>query len=160
MAEQSRQDQNLAVYLQDHMTGARTVIEMVQRRMDRDDTSPWLHTFASELEEERQMLEGLAERVGSVGMLKQTAGRIVEQMAQVKLQIDGRLDDSLRDLLELEAMRTGVEGKRCLIRSLMALLPDPRLDGVDLSWWESLAKGQAERLEQLRVAAATDALAG
>ncbi len=154
-------EMHLKVYLDDHLMGASTVIELVRRRLDRDDAPPWLHTFLQELQEEREVLQTLARAIGGqASPVKQAAGWVAEKAAQLKLTADAQSDGTLRDLLELETMRTGVEGKRCLIRSLRCLEDDPRIAQVDLDWWQDLAEAQAERLEALRLQAVMAAIAG
>ena len=104
------------------------------------------------------VLRGLADDVGRASAPKQAAGWVAEKAAQLKLVADGHADQDLRDLLELEAMRTGVEGKRCLVRSLRQLGEDPRLARIDLESWEDQVDEQAVQLERIRLAAARAAL--
>ena len=150
----------LKIYLDDHLVGANAVTEMVRRRLDRGDGPMWLNVFLSQLEEEAAVLRDLADEVGRASAPKQAVGWMAEKVAQLKLMADGHADESLRDLLELEAMRTGVEGKRCLVRSLRQVKDDPRLSGMDLESWEQQVDEQATQLERFRLDAARDALTG
>jgi hypothetical protein len=151
-------DQAMRTYLGDHLLGARAVTEVVQRRIDRGDGPDYLTTFLTELEQERGIVEDLLDEFGGSSLPKQAVGWVAEKLGQVKLQLDAVIDGDLRDLLELELFRTGVEGKGCLYRSLRALTADPRIAAVDVDALVDLAARQAEELERHRLAAALAAL--
>jgi hypothetical protein len=151
----------LRTYLEDHLTGARTVIELVEHRLDRGAGPDYLAQFLEEIRSERQVLQGLADAVGDpAGPAKQAAGWVAEKVGRVKLALDEVLAEGLRDLLELELCTTGVEGKRRLYRSLQAMAGDPLLAEVDVDGLLALADRQAEELERHRLAAAIAALSG
>jgi hypothetical protein len=61
----------------------------------------------------------------------------------------------LSDLIELEAMRLGIEGKGCLWRSLRMLAgTDSRLETSEFEELETRAHAQIYELETMRLAAA------
>jgi hypothetical protein len=75
-----------------------------------------------------------------------------------RLKFNGRLfaRSPLSDLEELEMLRLGVEGKAAGWRTLRTLADtDPRLDPARLDELISRARRQADVLEDLRVAAAS-----
>ncbi|MFK0045944.1 hypothetical protein ACIQU4_17825 [Streptomyces sp. NPDC090741] len=81
----------------------------------------------------------------ALGWLAEKAGR---------LKLNGRLvsRSPLSDVLELEAMRLGVEGKACAWRSLAALADtDPRIDGARVQEPLRRAERQIRSLEALRL---------
>lgn len=83
------------------------------------------------------------------------AGRLAEKAARLKL--NGRLvkRSPLSDVLELEVMRLGVEGKASMWRSLRVLaVTDSRLDLAAVDRLLARAGRQASVLEALRVEAA------
>lgn len=153
-------DTSLRTYLQDHLAGATGVIELVDRRRSREPEA-WLDRFRAQLATEHDIVTSLAEQLDSrAHPVKRSAGWMAEKAAQAKLVLDGRGDDALRDLLELEVMRTGVEGKRCLWRTLGELTDDDRIAAIDLDRLRTWAEQQAEELERRRLAAARAAFGG
>lgn len=150
-------DQALRIYLDEHITGARTVIELVDRRLDDGVGPPWLAEFRRDLEEDREVVERIAERLEESGsMPAQTAGVVAQATARAALRLTQALHTSLRDLMEFEAMYVGVQGKACLWRSLELLDGHPVLEGVDLDMLQQRASEHAARLEDFRRDAVRD----
>ncbi len=148
----------MSTYLEDHLTGATLVIELVDRRRKRDDVEAWMHEFHAQLLSSRRIVQSLADQFSTgASHIKQAAGWAAEKAAQVKLALDGDGNEDLRDLLELETMRTGVEGQKCLWRSLQRL-DDERVGAVDIEAHLRTADEQADTLEQFRLDAAVRAL--
>jgi len=75
----------------------------------------------------------------------------------LKLNARWRDYSPLSRLLELEGLMLGVTGKLGLWRSLRGQLGDS-VDGIDLSLLEARAAAQRDRLEDLRLRAAAEAL--
>jgi hypothetical protein len=155
----------LGIYLNDHLAGAAGGTELARRAArsqrgssgDRD-----LDRLAREVAEDlgslRDIMRGLgvpARRYMVVaGWLGEKAGR---------LKTNGRLvrRSPLSSLLELEAMRLGVEGKASGWRTLRELADsDERLDADRLDTLLERAREQATMLEDLRVRRATEVLPG
>ncbi len=146
----------LGIYLNDHLAGATAGTELAHR-VARNHDDPRLRRLAVEIAQDRvaltDMMKALAvpRRAYKVGAawLGEKAGR---------LKLNGRLlaRSPLSDLVELEVMRLGVEGKAAGWRTLRALAAvDTRLDPDRLDDLLSRARSQSELLEELRVAAAT-----
>lgn len=136
----------LGIYLNDHLTGAMASSELA-RRISR--THPELRVFADDVEADRQELLGVMSELGveqrphkaAIGWLTEKAGR---------LKLNGRLlgRSPLSDVLELETLRVGIEGKAALWRVLRTLqaVDAPRLERLLLR-----ADSQAELVEQYRI---------
>ncbi|WP_370325842.1 hypothetical protein [Euzebya sp.] len=148
------------LYLNDHMLGARTVVELVAHRIERGDGPAWLQQFHAELQRDLGVVEQLAGRFETPKAPKQAVGWVAEKVAQLKLKVDAMADETIRDLLELELMRTGVEGKACLWRSLLDFADDPRIADIDLTALIDRAAAQADELEVHRRESARAALGG
>ncbi|MGO4456423.1 hypothetical protein AB4039_03685 [Streptomyces sp. M-16] len=149
----------VAVYLNDHLAGAGSGVSLIRRMARthrRTPAGPALAELAQEIAEDR---ESLREFMTALDVPAQwprvAAGRMGEKVARLKL--NGRLvkRSPLSDVLELEAMRLGVEGKASMWRSLRVLaVTDPRLDLAAFDRLLARAGRQSSVLEALRMEAA------
>ena len=153
----------LAIYLNDHLAGA-TAGQALARRLARTHRGTslreQLERIATEVAEDRAALLELMARVGA-----HTAGYKVilaaagERLSMLKPNGAVRGRSPLSDLVELEGMRLGVEGKAAGWRTLRQLAEvDLRLDVQQLDKLIARADRQRDTLEELRVRAARDAL--
>ncbi len=145
----------LAIYLNDHLTGAGAGVELVRRaaRVHRGTAlGPPLAALAQEIAQDRESLRRLMSDLDVPTMRSRMAlGWLAEKAGRLKL--NGRIvsRSPLSDVLELEALRLGVEGKACAWRVLRALSgTDPRLDGERLQELLRRAERQIRILETLR----------
>lgn len=156
---------HLANYLNDHLAGSMTALELVEKAADRNRENR-LGAFLAELhgalDEDRAALEGVMERLGvEKGGVKATAGRVVEKVSRLRLHEKVTGDPDLSRVLELETMIMGVTGKLQLWHSLQAsLASDPRLAGVDLDALVRRAHDQLAGLDDHHREAAAGAFAG
>src|SRR5689334_9181805 len=100
-------DNPLATYLADHLSGATNAIELL-KNMSEKHSHDALGGFASkllaEIEADRQILQGLAQRVGSASTAKELAAWIAEKASRVKLSSD----NGLGTLETLEFLELGI----------------------------------------------------
>ncbi|MFD7630592.1 hypothetical protein ACFV7Q_32000 [Streptomyces sp. NPDC059851] len=148
----------LAIYLNDHLTGADAGVALSRRmaRHHRDgELGPQLERLARQVAEDRDSLREVMTALDIPAMHARSAlGRIGEMAGRLKL--NGRLvtRSPLSDVLELEAMRLGVEGKAAAWRSLQSLAStDARLDRGSIDRLLERAQRQSGLLESLRTAA-------
>lgn len=152
-------EQHLATYLNDHLAGSETALELLEHLEQSHAGTPEA-ALAAELRadilEDRRELEALIARRGAaVSRTRKMAGWLAEKAAQLKLKVDDPAGGPLRRLEVFEAVSLGVEGKRLLWRSLAAALPG----AADYGRLEQRAEEQRRRLEAARLAAAQAALA-
>ncbi|MEV6580958.1 hypothetical protein AB0M92_22630 [Streptomyces sp. NPDC051582] len=146
----------LTVYLNDHLAGAGSGVSLIRRmaRTQRDTPAgPLLAELAEEITEDRESLRETMTALDVPARWPRVAlGRLAEKAARLKL--NGRLvsRSPLSDVLELEAMRLGVEGKASLWRSLGTLAETAGpLDPAAVGRLLDRAERQAAVLERLRV---------
>jgi hypothetical protein len=152
----------LAIYLNDHLSGATLGVELARRlrASNRDDPEfgPVLAELCEEIEADRETLKAVMDRLG-VGRsrLKPLAAILGERMGRLKL--NGRLRgySPLSRLEELELLQIGVAGKRRMWRALEHTHPGG-LSGFDLGGLAERATEQLKRLELLHLKAAALAL--
>ncbi len=140
----------LGIYLNDHLAGAMAGTELA-RRISR--THPELRALAAEIDADRGELLDVMRTFGveprqhkaAIGWLTEKAGR---------LKLNGRLlgRSPLSDVLELETLRIGIEGKAAMWRALQTL-PGQNA-GADAERLDRLlrrAEGQADLVDAYRL---------
>ncbi|MFD0277590.1 hypothetical protein ACFVHB_27285 [Kitasatospora sp. NPDC127111] len=147
----------LAHYLNDHLAGSyggAALARRIAREHADGPAAPDLWRLAREIAEDRDELVDLMRSFGArprwhrmlLGAAAEKAGR---------LKLNGRLvrRSPLSDLLEVEAMRSGVQGKLALWRALRAATSDDLLDSR-LRRLEARAERQADILDARQAEAA------
>ncbi|GAA2077867.1 hypothetical protein [Actinomadura alba] len=149
----------IGVYLNDHLAGSTAGVELVRRaaRSQRHWVGGQvLERIAAEIAEDRAELIAMMRALGvPVRRYKVCAGWAVEKLGRVKVNRRLVRRSPLSDVIELEALRLGIEGKQAGWRVLRMLADtDDRLDPARLDRLIGRARGQAETVEDLRVRAA------
>jgi hypothetical protein len=163
MAPQLRTDP-LSVYLNDHLTGAFGGSALA-RRMARTHPDPArasaLHRLAQDVEQDRNDLVRIMNRVDvPVRHYRTWLGLAGERLGRLKPNGTLVRRSPLSDLIELETMRAGVEGKTALWRALRAVADeDARLDPVELDRLTRRAHEQARLLNAWHDEVSADVLA-
>ena len=149
----------LGIYLNDHLAGAIAGWELAKRATKNNKGTPlegFLSRLATDINEDRQSLEILMERLGiRKDRLKDTAAWVAEKVGRLKL--NGKLFgySDLSRLVELEGLSLGVEGKLALWRNLSQIRDrHPALAGDRLDELIGRAETQREELERVRLEAA------
>jgi hypothetical protein len=154
----------LGIYMNDHLAGATVGMELSRRARASNEGSGYgdvLDRIAKEIEEDREVLQGLMSRLEikrdrakvAVGWLGETLGR---------LKPNGRLlsYSPLSRLVELEALALGIAGKLSLWEALKEVAAeDSRLDAEELGRLADRAERQRKEVWQLRQRAAREAFA-
>lgn len=151
----------LAAYLRQHLAASDVSIRVVERLRLTHAGSREGRLFASlfdDFREERDVIRALLNGLGvSWRSPVRAAGAALGDAASVG--IAGDSDKSLFRILE--TLSVGVQGKRCLWRALMVLVPDDAVPGRrTLAGLEAMAVRQWEDIEQRRQALAVEAFAG
>ena len=147
-------DKAFTTYLNDHLAGATFGADLARRLRDWTAGSPHggtLDTVAAEIESDRETLIAVMERLGVArSSVKQATTWIGEKFSRVKLS--GATGEEPTALFSaLETLALGVEGKRCLWRTLRDLAEDlPQLDVAQLENLIARAEDQGRRLESER----------
>ncbi|MFE5489580.1 hypothetical protein ACFQ7Z_06395 [Streptomyces virginiae] len=154
----------LAIYLNDHLTGANGGVELIRRAARAHQGGALgtsLRSLAEQVAQDRQsLLTLMADLDVPVMRARAALGRIAEKAGRLKL--NGRIlsRSPLSDVLELEAMRLGVEGKAACWRSLRSLArTDPRIDVALIEELIVRAEQQIRALEAMRSACASQLFA-
>ena len=154
---------NLAIYLNDHLAGSVVAIELLER-LEAAGTymAPTLAQVRADIEADRAELRELMRRLQiAESRPRKVTGWIAEKFSQIKLRLDDPAAGPLRLLESLELVALGIDGKLALWRALSAAAEvDPALRIVDYERLARRAQDQRQRVEVLRLEAAKAALAG
>ena len=153
----------LGIYLNDHLAGATGGSELVRRAaagQQGSPSGPALQQLADDIEQDREaLLEIMKTLEVPVRQYKVYAAWAAEKVGRLKLNGHLLSRSPLSSLLELEALRLGVEGKASLWRSLRQVA-DSRLDQARLEQLLAAAEAQVRTLEEMRVQTAAQLLGG
>jgi hypothetical protein len=151
----------LAIYLSDHHAAAVAAVELARRAARSNRGTRYgevLGTLAAEIEEDRQSLRLIMQRLG----LRSDPAKAVVAWSAEKLgrfKLNGQLTgySPLSRLEELEILSLGVEGKLAMWRALERGA-DHGLPDAELETLIKRARSQRRRLERCRLDAAREAL--
>jgi hypothetical protein len=153
-------DRLLRIYLNDHYLGANAGVSLARRiARSHQGTSAGaeLRLIAVEIEQDLATLVEMMHAVRvTPSKLRAVAGLAAERAGRLKL--NGRLltRSPLSSVIELEALLTGVAGKKAGWAALRCLADEnPNLDAVRLDQLLDRARGQMNVLERLRLSAVT-----
>ena len=153
----------LGIYLNDHLAGATGGLELVRRAaagQQGSPSGPALQQLADDIEQDREaLLEIMKTLEVPVRQYKVYAAWAAEKVGRLKLNGHLLSRSPLSSLLELEALRLGVEGKASLWRSLRQVA-DSRLDQARLEQLLAAAEAQVRTLEEMRVQTAAQLFGG
>jgi hypothetical protein len=142
----------LAIYLNDHLAGATGGVELARRIAHENNDNTDLAALALDIEQDRDSLLRIMAALGvQQDYLKVAGGWLGEKLARLKLNGHLFTRSPLSQVIELEAMRLGVDGKAAGWQTLRHLADhDNRLDGTHLDELLARAEAQKETLEALR----------
>jgi hypothetical protein len=158
-------DKPMDVYLNDHLAGSMLgsdLAEFIQKESEGFPLGEVMSSISAQIEEDRQTLINLMERMGtSKNPVKQATTWVAEKASRAKFGGLTSGEEELGTFMALETLTLGVEGKASLWRALIAVADryEP-LRSTDLAGLLSRAEAQHAALEDERVAAATRALRG
>lgn len=152
-------EQLLAIYLQDHLTAATAGLELFRRAAKSQTDSERraaLTRLATEIDKDRDTVTRLMDRLDVPRpRYRVAAGWAAEKVGRLKPNGTLLRRSPLSDVLELEAMRSGVAVKMDLWRSLQRLSSsDQRLQATDFDLLLQRSTSQYDELGELHLAAA------
>lgn len=155
----------LQTYLNDHVAGSRTALELLDSLIDAHpdvESRAVFTTLRADIAEDRQALDDTIVRLGDgPSILREAGGWFADRLTRLKLAMDDPDEDGLKHLEALELLALGILGKRSLWRALEAVKARvPALAELDLTGLQARAEDQFARVEARRVKAAMAALIG
>jgi hypothetical protein len=153
---------NLAIYLNDHLAGSSTALEILDR-LKGVEPSVWIDPLCDEISADRAILMRFIEASGiTISELRKGAGWIAEKLLSLKTRLDDPSGGALHRLELLEVLAIGIDGKQALWQAMSALPREISEHGhiLDLPRLIARAKDQRAVVEEHRLAAARSAFAG
>jgi hypothetical protein len=154
--------QYLGIYLNDHLAGSTTAIEMLRyaaRQHAGTELGRFLAGLGGEIEEDRTVLREMMAAAGvSEQRHKLVAAWLLEKVRRLKLNGELLRRSPLSTLVELETLTLGIHGKAQGWRALQAAAGEDVYAGKDLPGLIARAQRQHEAVEERRRAAAREAL--
>jgi hypothetical protein len=156
-------DRFLSIHLNDHLAGSAAGVELARRLRDSNEDDPEmgppLAQVCGEIEDDREVLETLMDRLGvRREPLKPLLAWAGEKLGRLKPNGQLRGYSPLSRLVELEGLTLGVTGQMQLWRGLERSLDS--VAGFDFERMAERAAGHREQLEGLRLKAAVRAFTG
>lgn len=143
----------LETYLQDHQAGAEFGSDLARRLAQENPGTPhedFLLRLAQEIEQDVEVLKDIMDRFGVSNAIVKTAGaEIGEKLSRLKPneQLSGY--SPLSRVLEIEGLRTGVQGKLSLWQGLREIASSyEQLDESELDELIGRAESQLEGLRE------------
>ena len=157
-------DKAMDVYLNDHLAGAMLGSDLAEQIRSRNRGTPLgevMGSLAPQIEEDRQTLIGLMQRIGtSRNPVKQAGAWVTEKASRVKFWGLTSGEPELGTFMAVESLALGVLGKLSLWRALAQVADQhPAIASVDLDALIDRAQSQYDLLEHERLAAGRRALA-
>jgi hypothetical protein len=154
---------DLASYLNDHLAGSISALELIAHWAKTHKDEP-LGGFFVEIEKEiksdQEVLRDIMQTLGIEESKVRKAGAwAAEKIGRTRMILGGEEADSLGLVLTLEGLIMGVTGKKLLWRGLAAAHLPP-LNSYNLEVLQRRAEQQVERIEAERISAVRQAFGG
>lgn len=152
------------VYLNDHLAGAMLgsdLAEQIEARAAGTPLGEVMESLRLQIEEDRQTLIGLMQRIGSSrNPVKQAGAWVTEKASRLKFAGVTSGEPELGMFMALESLALGVQGKLSLWKALEQVADQhPAIASVNLGDLIQRAQHQSQTLERERLAAGRRALA-
>ena len=157
-------DKAMDVYLNDHLAGAMLGSDLAEQLQKENEGTPLgelMATLAPRIEEDRQTLIDLMERMGtSKNPVKQATTWLAEKTSRAKFGGLTSGEPEVGTFMAVEALTLGVEGKASLWRPSGRSGTGTRHSSPSISTGCSERRAQHDALERERIAAAERSLQG
>jgi len=152
----------LATYLNDHLAGSVSAIELLDHLIKTHEGKPLAKFFTdlrNDVSADQEVLRKILKRFNANESAVRKAGAwLAEKFGRVKIEAAGDKVGELGLVQALEILVLGITGKQLLWRVLSATFgSSPLLNGVNLGQLEERAIEQIERVETKRLEAARQA---
>lgn len=143
---------DLSTYLNDHLAGSVGALDMLDSMIDAHQGQPLsspLEELRKDIKSDQEELKRLMERLGiQESSLRKAGAWVAEKVSKTKLRLGDSSEPNLALMQSLESLMLGINGKKSLWRTLMAVSQSsPRLRGFDFARLEERARDQLGRLE-------------
>jgi hypothetical protein len=152
--------EDLTIYLNDHLAGSVSAIELVDHLIETykgKPLEPFFTNLRNEIDADQRTLQDLIKKLGEKESAMRKAGAwVAEKLARMKIRVSDSEKDQLGLLDALEGLLLGITGKGALWSALEAACENvASLRGLDYARLQQRAREQcdlvaAKRLESAR----------
>ena len=152
---------HLAAYLNDHLAGSSTAIELLTTLEAQPGFEEWARTLREEISSDQRELEVLMTQLSVArSPVRRVAGWIAEKLVEAKTRLDDQKGGRLQLLELIELLALGIDGKRALWSALQATSASlPALRVADYERLITRAEQQRRSVEARRLRQAAEAFA-
>jgi hypothetical protein len=159
--ERKQSMEHLSSYLNDHLAGSVSALELLDRLIDTYQERPlgrFFEELRTEIDADQETLKELIARLGEKESTVRKAGAwIAEKISRAKIPLSETRDGEMGLFLALEGLALGIDGKRSLWCALAAASEmTPRLRGLDYETLKKRALEQHDQVEAKRLEVARE----
>ena len=157
-----RLPKHFAAYLNDHLAASVTAVKLLSRLKKQHDglsSARFAWKMRNEVQKDQHELKRIMRRLRvKQSRTRKATGWIAQKLTELKLKLDDPANGGLGAFELLEIVEIGIEGKRCLWRTLSATSQKiPELRGFDYQQLIERAKQQHDQFEAVRLEVAMQA---
>jgi hypothetical protein len=154
---------DLTIYLNDHLAGSVSAIELVDRLIETykgKPLEPFFTNLRNEIDADQRTLQDLIKKLGEKeSAMRKTGAWVAEKLARMKVRVSDSEKDQMGLLDALEGLLLGITGKGALWRALEAASENvASLRGLDYGRLQQRAREQCELVEAKRLESAREVL--
>jgi len=159
--ERKQSMEHLSSYLNDHLAGSVSALELLDRLIDTYQERPlgrFFEELRTEIEADQGTLKKLIATLGEKESAVRKAGAwIAEKISRAKIPLSETRDGEMGLFLALEGLALGIQGKRSLWSALAAASEmTPPLRGLDYETLKKRALEQHDQVEAKRLEVARE----
>jgi hypothetical protein len=153
--------EDLTIYLNDHLAGSVSAIELVDHLIETykgKPLEPFFTNLRNEIDADQRTLQDLIKKLGEKESAMRKAGAwVAEKLARMKIRVSDSEKDQLGLLDALEGLLLGITGKGALWSALEAAAENvPSLRGLDYARLQQRAREQRDLVEAKRLESARE----
>jgi hypothetical protein len=153
--------EDLTIYLNDHLAGSVSAIELVDHLIETykgKPLEPFFTNLRNEIDADQRALQDLIKKLGEKESAVRKAGAwVAEKLARMKVRVNDSEKDQMGLLQALEGLLLGITGKEALWSALEAASENvASLRGLDYARLQQSAREQRDLVDAKRLGSARE----
>ena len=153
--------EDLTIYLNDHLAGSVSAIELVDHLIETykgKPLEPFFTNLRNEIDADQRTLQDLIRKLGEKESAVRKAGAwVAEKLARMKVRVNDSEKDQMGLLQALEGLLLGITGKRALWSALEVASENVALlRGLDYARLQQRAREQCDLVDAKRLESARE----